>query len=158
MMKPPPRSASLSLPFALCADTKTNSQPDDHYTISRYHSLYSDPNLGQGAGGVRGKPTPPSHQPPLHLRPSPPASNQMDNDKTNGGSTPAAAGEAGSPSEASAATEGAAAESPSRRAVEKQTETEEYVNFGKLGGHSWRTKLERWRGMAWRGRLSCQRK
>eukprot|EP00624_Nannochloropsis_granulata_P004875 evm.model.NODE_34648_length_3938_cov_17.449467.2 len=52
----------------------------------------------------------------------------MDDDKTNGGSTAAAAGEAGSPSEASAATEGATADSPSRRAAE----AEAYVNFGKL--------------------------
>lgn len=57
----------------------------------------------------------------------------MDADKkAKGGSTAAAAGEAGSPSEVSAGTEGATAESPSRRAAEKQTETEEsYVNFGK---------------------------
>lgn len=58
-------------------------------------------------------------------------SHQMDDDHKTDGGTAAATGEAGSPSEASAATEGATAESPSRGAAEeKQTDADSYVNYG----------------------------
>ncbi|GAB5031562.1 Hypothetical protein NocV09_00601150 [Nannochloropsis oceanica] len=51
----------------------------------------------------------------------------MDNEKTNGGSTAAASHETGSPSEASAATEGATSHIPSRRVAGAESS---YVNFG----------------------------